>query len=324
MSSNVVPYRWGGHPAKWLAGFIPDIPTPFCADGSVDLAAFAGLCEHQIEAGALAILICDSAGEASTLTPAERAELIRTAVETSRKRVHVIAGAGSSATACAVELTRQAAAAGADAILSVVPYYNRPMQEGVFAHFRAVADATALPIILHDCPARTARALSDDILVRLVQSSQFVGLCDSTGDVARAAILRPRLPAGFRLLCGDDATSLPFVAAGGDGCISQVTNLAPDLCAAMFAYGQRARWRAARRLYHRLLPSIECFAHETPAALKYALSLQGLARPDMRLPLVEADESTKAMVADAMALLALPTPPPRCEARHALPAPRRT
>jgi 4-hydroxy-tetrahydrodipicolinate synthase len=308
MSSNVVAYRWGGHPAKWLAGFIPDIPTPFSADGNIDFAAFAALCERQIEAGASAILICDTAGETSTLTPAERTELIRTAVETSRKRVHIIAGAGSNATARAVELTRQAAAAGADAILSVVPYYNRPMQEGMFAHFSAVADATALPIILHDCPARTARALSDDTLVRLAQSSQIVGLCDSTGDVARVAVLRARLPAGFRLLCGDDATTLPFVAAGGDGCISQVVNVAPDLCAAMFAYGQRARWRAARRLYHRMLPSIECFARESPAALKYALSIQGLMRADVRLPLVGLDASTKTAAADAIALLAPHTP----------------
>jgi 4-hydroxy-tetrahydrodipicolinate synthase len=305
-------------------GLHPRHSDTFSTDGSIDLAAFAALCERQIEAGTSAILICDTAGEAWTLTPAERTQLIGTAVETSRKRVHVIAGAGSNATARAVELTRQAAAAGADAILSVVPYYSRPMQEGVFAHFRAVVDATALPIIIHDCPARTARALSDDTLLRLAQASQFVGLCGSTGDIARAATLRARLPAGFRLLCGDDATSVPFIAAGGDGCISQVVNVAPDLCAAMFAYGRRARWRAARRLYHRLLPSIECFAREMPAALKYALSLQGLARPDMRLPLVEADDSTKAMMVDAMALVALPTPPPRCEARHAPLSPRRT
>ncbi len=303
MSSNVVPYRWGGHPAKWLTGFIPDIPTPFNADGSVDFAAFAGLCERQIESGVPAILICDTAGETSTLTPAERTQLVRTAVETSRNRVHVIAGAGSNATHQAVELTKQVAAAGADAILSVVPYYNRPMQEGIFAHFRAIADTTSLPIIVHDCPGRTARALSDDTLLRLSQASQFVGLCDSTGDAARAAMLRTRLPTGFRLLCGDDATALPFIAAGGDGCISQVVNVAPELCAAMFAYGQRARWRAARRLYHRMQPSIACFARETPAALKYVLSIQGLTRADVRLPLVGLDPSAKAAAATAMALL---------------------
>lgn len=319
MSSQVAASCQSGNPAKWLAGFIPDIPTPFAADGSIDISAFAALCERQIEAGATAILICDIAGEAATLTPAERAQLIRTAVETSAQRIQVIVGAGSNATSHAVELTRQAAAAGADAILSTVPYYNRPMQEGVVAHFRAVAEATALPIILHDCPARTAQALSDDTLVRLADLSQIVGLRDSTGDIARITTLRARLPADFRLLSGDDGATLPFIAAGGDGCISQIMNVAPGLCAAMFAFGQRARWRAARQLHDRMLPAIECFARDTPAALKYALRLQGFALPKMRLPLLEADESTRAMVEDAMALLVAPTPPLRCAARRARP-----
>src|SRR3569833_3170470 len=130
--------RWGGHPAKWLAGFIPDVPTPFDASGAIDLAAFVHLCERQITAGATALVIGETAGETSTLTSAERTLLIRTATETSDKRVHVNASAGSNATGRAVELTRQAAAAGADAIMSVVPHYNRPKQEGNYAHFCVV------------------------------------------------------------------------------------------------------------------------------------------------------------------------------------------
>ncbi len=303
MTSQVTAYRWGGHPAKWLTGYIPDLPTPFDADGAVDLTALGRLCERQIEAGALAIVVCDLAGEAATLTPAERDAIIRTAVDASRKRVHVIAGAGSNSTGHAVENTKQAAAAGADAILSVAPYYNRPMQEGIDAHFRAVAAATALPIILHDCPTRTARGLSDDTLARLARSSQLVGLRDGTGDIVRTARLRSLLPAGFRLLSGDDATALAFIAAGGDGCISQVMNIAPQQCAAMLAYGQRARWRGARRLYRQMLPMVEALASDTPAALKYAVSLQGLMRPDVRLPLVAADEKAKIAVAKANALL---------------------
>lgn len=303
MTSQVTAYRWGGHPAKWLTGYIPDLPTPFDADGAVDLTALGRLCERQIEAGASAIVVCDLAGEAATLTPAERDAIIRTGVDASRKRVHVIAGAGSNSTGHAVENTKQAAAAGADAILSVAPYYNRPMQEGIDAHFRAVAAATALPIILHDCPTRTARGLSDDTLARLAQSSQLVGLRDGTGDIVRTARLRSLLPAGFRLLSGDDATALAFIAAGGNGCISQVMNIAPQQCAAMLAYGQRARWRGARRLYRQMLPMVEALASDTPAALKYALSLQGLMRPDVRLPLVAADEKAKIAVAKANALL---------------------
>ena len=301
-----ITYRWCGHPAKWLAGFIPDVPTPFDASGAIDLAAFVHLCERQITAGATALVICETAGEASTLTSAERTLLIRTATETSDKRVHVIAGAGSNATGRAVELTRQAAAAGADAIISVVPYYNRPMQEGIYAHFSAVGEATALPIVLHDCPSRTARPLADDTLARLVRSSQFVGLRDGTGDVVRVSRLRACLPLGFRLLSGDDATAPDYLAEGGDGCISEIANVAPELCAAIVSHSLRRHWRAARQVHKRLAPLIEACAREEPAALKYALSLQGLMRPDMRLPLVELDNPAKVAVKDAMEYLGHP------------------
>jgi 4-hydroxy-tetrahydrodipicolinate synthase len=304
MTRHAIPYRWGGNPAKWVAGYIPDIPTPFDASGAVDLAAFSRLCERQIEAGVPAIVVGETAGEAATLTPDERHAIIRAATETSRKRVHVIAGAGANATRQAVENAKQAAAAGADAILSVVPYYNRPMQDGIAAHFCAVADATALPIILHDAPSRTARGLDDDTLLRLARSSQFVGLRDATCDIARVPRLRSRLPAGFRLLSGDDATALAFIANGGDGCVSHVTNVAPELCAAISVYCERRRWRSARQLHKQLLPLIDAIAADAPAALKYALSLQGVMRADVRLPLVELAPAAKAVVAEAIAAFA--------------------
>jgi 4-hydroxy-tetrahydrodipicolinate synthase len=186
------------------------------------------------------------------------------------------------------------------------------MQEGIYAHFAAVAEATALPIILHDCPSRTARPLADDTLARLGRVSQFVGLRDSTGDVSRVPRLRACLPASFRLLSGDDATTPAYLAEGGDGCISQVANVVPELCAAIVLHSQRRRWRAARQPHKRLEPLIDICAREAPAALKYALSLQGLMRPDMRLPLVEPDDGTKAALAKAMTALADPaTPMPR-------------
>jgi 4-hydroxy-tetrahydrodipicolinate synthase len=308
---NAHAYRWGGHPAKWLAGFIPDIPTPFDADGAIDIDAFAKLCERQIEAGALALVICETAGESASLTPAERGLLIRTAVEISRKRVHVIAGAGSNATNRAVELTKQAAAAGADAILSVVPYYNRPMQEGIHAHFSAVADATALPVILHDCPSRTGRPLADGTLARLACAPQFVGLRDASGDPARVGRLREILPPAFRLLSGDDATTPAFLAEGGDGAISFIANVAPGLCTAIHHHNQRRRFRAARQPHKLMLPLIEACAGEMPAALKYALSLQGLMRSDVRLPLVKLDGMTRTAVADALRQLEARGQPPQ-------------
>src|ERR1700681_124640 len=220
-------------PAIWLAGTIADLPTPFDDDGRIDLPALARLCERQIEAGASAIVVGETAGEAATLTPAEHDRIIRTAVETARGRVRVIAGAGSNSTHQAIELTRRAEAAGASAVLSVVPYYNKPMQAGIQAHFRAIADSTTLPVILHDIPSRTVRELADDTLARLAESRRFIGLRDGTGDIARPPRLRPLLPAGFRLLSGDDATALAFFANGGDGCISTVSNVAPDLCHAI-------------------------------------------------------------------------------------------
>src|SRR6185436_18739805 len=182
------------NPAIWLAGYIPDIPTPFDERGAVDLAAFGMLCEHQIDAGVTAIVVSETGGEASTLTPAEQERIIRTAVGVARGRVRVIAGTGSNSTSQAIELTQRAEAAGADAVLSVVPYYNKPMQSGIQAHFRAIAISSALPIILHDVPSRTMRELSDDTLLRLANSKHFIGLRDATGDIARLLRLRRLLP----------------------------------------------------------------------------------------------------------------------------------
>jgi 4-hydroxy-tetrahydrodipicolinate synthase len=223
------------NPTAWLTGYIPDLPTPFDEAGAIDLAAFAKLCERQIQAGVSAIVAGETTGEASTLTPVEHDTIIRTAAKIARGRVRVIAGAGSNSTSQAIELTRRAELAGADAVLSVVPYYNKPMQAGIDAHFRAIANSTVLPIILHDIPARTLRELSDDTLAKLAQSRQFIGLRDGTGDLARPMRLRSMVPLEFRLLSGDDATALAYLANGGDGCVSAVSNVAPELCQVIFS-----------------------------------------------------------------------------------------
>jgi 4-hydroxy-tetrahydrodipicolinate synthase len=290
-------------PAAWLAGYIPDIPTPFDENGALDLAAFATLCERQINAGVSAILVSETGGEASTLSPAEQKSIIRTAVEVARGRVRVIAGVGSNSTGQAIDLTQRAEAAGADAVLSVVPYYNKPMQAGIQAHFRAIAISTALPIILHDVPSRTMRELSDDTLLRLASSRHFIGLKDATGDIARLLRLRQLLPAGFRLLSGDDATALPFIANGGDGCISIVSNVAPELCQAVFSNCRLARAQTARYLQNRLAPLTAALTKESPAALKYALCLLGFMSPATRLPIVELADAAKAEVASAIAAI---------------------
>ena len=215
--------------------------------------------------------------------------------------MRVIAGAGSNSTSQAIEYTRRAEAAGADAVLSVVPYYNKPMQAGIYAHFRAIADKTSLPIILHDIPARTICELSDQTLARLAESRQFIGLRDGTGDITRPMRLRPLLPPGFRQLSGDDPTTLAFIANGGDGSISLISNVAPDLCQAIFSSCRQGRLQSARYLQHRMAPLTAALAKESPAALKYALSLLGLMRPATRLPIVELAEPAKAEVARAIA-----------------------
>ncbi len=288
-------------PPTWLAGCIPDLPTPFDECGRIDLTAFTRLCERQIEADVSAIVVGETTGEAATLTPPEHDSIVRAAVKIARRRVRVIAGAGSNSTSQALELTQRAEAAGADAVLSVVPYYNKPMQAGIHAHFQAIADSTALPIILHDIPSRTVRGLSDDTLVRLARSRQFIGLRDGAGDILRPMRLRSQLPAGFRWLSGDDATALAFVANGGDGCISTISNVAPELCQAILSNCRHGRLQSARYLQNRLAPLTAALAKESPAALKYALCLLGFMRPHTRLPIVELADAAKAEVANAIA-----------------------
>jgi 4-hydroxy-tetrahydrodipicolinate synthase len=287
--------------ATWLAGYIPDLPTPFDAADRIDMTAFAKLCERQIEAGVSAIVVGETAGEAATLTPLEHDSIVHAAVEIARGRVHVIAGAGSNSTSQAVELAQRAEAAGADACLSVVPYYNRPMQAGIDAHFRAIADSTSLPVILHDIPSRTNRELADDTLARLAESKQFIGLRDGTGDMTRPMRLRSLLLPEFRLLSGEDATGLAFLANGGDGAISMISNVAPGLCQAVYSNCRQGRLQSARYLFDRLARLTGCLTKESPAALKFALCLLGFMQPNTRLPIVELAESAKAEVASAIA-----------------------
>jgi 4-hydroxy-tetrahydrodipicolinate synthase len=298
------------HRASWLAGYIPDLPTPFDDNGEIDLTAFAKLCERQIAAGVTAIVAGETTGESSTLTPAEHETIVRAAVETARGRIRVIAGAGSNSTSQAIALTRHAELAGADAVLSVVPYYNKPMPSGIEAHFRNIAGSTALPVILHDVPSRTLRELSAETLARLAESHQFIGLRDSTGDIARALRLRALLPSGFRLLSGDDTTALAFMAMGGDGCISMTSNVTPDLCQEIFSNCRQGRLHSARDLHNRLAPLTAALTTESPAALKYALCLLGLMSPRTRLPIVELADPAKADVANVIA--GLVDADPRC------------
>jgi 4-hydroxy-tetrahydrodipicolinate synthase len=288
--------RIGRHVTR-LSGYAPALPTPFTEEGAIDGPAFERLCDLQIAAGAAALVVGGTTGEASTLTTQEHAELIRIAVARSQGCVPIIAGAGGNATAHAVELTRSAEAAGSDAILSVVPYYNRPTQAGLYAHFRAVAESTDLPIILYDVPSRTACSLADETVARLAELPRVIGLKDAAGDATRPARLRPLVGAHFRLLCGDDALALAYVAQGGDGCISVTSNVAPGMCRSMFLawkHGQSVRAQRLARPIAQLTAAL--FRESNPVPLKYALALLGLMSPRVRLPLVELSSQYRAEV----------------------------
>jgi 4-hydroxy-tetrahydrodipicolinate synthase len=287
-----------------LSGYAPALPTPFDQDDRIDGKAFERLCDLQIGSGATALVVCGTTGEAPNLTATEHGRLIDIAVDVAQGRVPVIAGAGSNATEHAIELTNDAEAHGADAILSVVPYYNRPTQAGLFAHFRAIAAQTCLPVILYDVPSRTGCALAEQTIASLVEVAHIIGLKDATGDVSRPARLRPMVGAGFRLLSGDDATALGFVANGGDGCISVTSNVAPALCRDMFLAAKQGQVSRTQRLSHAVGRLTSALSLETnPVPLKYALSLLGLMSPRVRLPLVELSPHAKEEVQAALSWL---------------------
>ena len=282
--------RIGRHVSK-LTGYAPALPTPFTVEGDIDISAFEQMCDLQLTRGATALIVCGTTGEAPTLTPEEHRLLIQIAATQTRGRIPVIAGAGANATAHAIELTRDAEVAGADAILSVVPYYNRPMQAGLYAHFQAIAESTGLPIILYDVPARTGCCLSDHTVARLAELPRIIGLKDAAGDATRPARLRPLVGANFRLLCGEDGLALPYLAQGGDGCISVTSNVAPGLCRSMFWAWKQGHSVHARRLERPISELTAALFHETnPAPLKQALAFLGLMSPAVRLPLVGLSE----------------------------------
>ena len=283
----------GRHVSR-LTGYAPALPTPFHPFGTIDFESFEAFCELQINEGATALVACGTTGEAPTLSPQEQHELIKAAVRIARGRVPVIAGTGSNCTRHAIELTRNAEAAGADAILSVVPYYNKPTQAGLFEHFRAVAAATGLPTFLYDVPSRTVCGLADQTIARLVEESRIVGLKDATGDLTRRARLVPLVGSEFRHFSGDDATAPAFIAQGGHGCISVTSNVVPRLCGIMFQAIRDGEAARAQQLANSMAQLTGVLFRETnPAPVKYALSLLGLMAPTLRLPLVMPSEGTQ-------------------------------
>jgi 4-hydroxy-tetrahydrodipicolinate synthase len=284
-----------------ITGSIVAIVTPMHEDGSLDLARYRALIDWHVASGTAAIVAVGTTGESPTVDVEEHATLIRVAVEQAAGRVPVIAGAGGNSTREAVELSRHAAKVGAAASLQVVPYYNRPGQEGLYRHFRTVAETVDLPMILYNVPGRTVADLANDTVVRLSQVPGVVGLKDATGDMPRASDLLSRLPEGFALYSGNDDSALALMLLGGHGVISVTANVAPREMAQMAAAALAGDLRTARAIDRRLLPlHFKLFVEANPIPVKWALARMGRIEGGIRLPMTPLDASQQATVETAL------------------------
>ena len=285
-----------------LRGSLTALITPF-ANGAVDEKAFSALVDWQIEEGIHGLVPVGTTGESPTVTHDEHRRVIEICVEVTKKRVPVVAGAGSNSTAEAVALARFAEEVGADAVLSVVPYYNKPTQEGLFQHFSAVARATGLPILLYSVPGRTVTDLTVDTIARLKEAhDNIIGVKDATADMARASLERSKLGPDFILLSGEDMTALGFNAHGGTGCISVTSNVAPKLCAQLQNACQQGNYALALELQDKLVHLHKnLFLEGNPSGVKYAASRLGLCQNEFRLPLVPVSKATEQAIDFALA-----------------------
>jgi len=293
---------------EWMHGCATALVTPFTTTGAVDIERFRALVERQITGGVRLLVPCGTTGESVTMTEEEKHAVIRTTVEVARGRAHVVAGTGSNNTAHVVEQSREAKFLGVDAVLVVAPYYNKPTQAGLYAHFRAVAEAVeGLPVVLYNVPGRTSSNITAETTLKLARDCEnIVATKEASGNLAQImAILRER-PEGFRVLSGDDAVTLPLIALGADGLVSVASNEAPDLMAEMCATALAGEWDAARALHYRLLPLMEVnFIESSPGPVKAALALMGLVEEQFRLPLVPVSEKSRAQVREVITELGL-------------------
>jgi 4-hydroxy-tetrahydrodipicolinate synthase len=266
-------------------GVLTALVTPL-RDGAVDERALEALVETQIAAGIDGLVPCGSTGESATLSHAEHRRVVEVVVAAARGRVPVVAGTGSNSTSEAIELTRHAKEAGADGALLISPYYNRPMQDGIFAHYEAIARETAFPLVVYNIPARTASNILPATLARLAELEQVVGVKESSGNLAQVSEVIARCPEDFAVLSGDDVLTLPILALGGKGVISTTANVAPSEMAGLVRAFRAGDLERARDAHYRLLPLFDVLFCETnPIPVKAALALTGQIGEEIRLPL---------------------------------------
>jgi 4-hydroxy-tetrahydrodipicolinate synthase len=281
-------------------GSFTALVTPF-SNGALDEKAFRGLVDWQIAEGTSGLVPVGTTGESPTLSHDEHGQIVQWCIEQAKGRVPVVAGAGSNSTKEAVELAQHAQESGADAVLVVTPYYNKPTQEGMYQHFKAINDAIRIPIIIYNIPARSVIDMSVETMRRLFELDNIAGVKDATANVVRVSQQRAAMGEGFNQLSGEDATALGFMAHGGHGCISVTANVAPRLCAEFQSACLKGDYATALKLQDKLMPlHTALFIETNPAPAKYALSLLGKCADTVRLPLVRLAEPTKAAVRHAM------------------------
>lgn len=284
-----------------IKGSIVAIITPMFEDGSIDWDSYRQLIDWHIESGTDAIVAVGTTGESPTVDHEENCKLIEEAVRHAAGRIPVIAGTGSNATQEALELTQFASKVGAVASLQVVPYYNKPTQEGMYQHFKTIAEKGGLPVILYNVPGRTVADLSNDTVLRLAQVPGVIGLKDATGDIPRVSDLLARLPGDFAVYSGNDDSALALIAMGGHGVISVTANIAPAAMAQLCRAAFEGRWSDALEINRRLLPlHFKLFVEANPSPAKWALQQMGRIKSGIRLPLLPLSEGFHATVRDAM------------------------
>jgi 4-hydroxy-tetrahydrodipicolinate synthase len=274
--------------------------TPF-KNGSIDEKAFRDLVEWQISEGTNGLVPVGTTGESPTLSHKEHEQVVEWCIDQAKGRVPVIAGAGSNSTAEAISLSKHAEKVGADAVLVVSPYYNKPTQEGLYQHFKAINDAVGIPIIMYNIPARSIVDINVDTMKRLFELKNIAGVKDATANMTRVSQQRAEMGEEFNQLSGEDITALGFDAHGGHGCISVTSNVAPRLCSEFQAACLKGDYTTALKLQDKLAPlHINLFVETSPAPIKYAMSLLGKCENSLRLPMVPASEKAQKAVREAM------------------------
>jgi len=292
----------------WLRGCATALVTPFNVSGAVDEKRLRDLIEYQITGGMRILVPCGTTGESVTMSEDENRLVIRTTVELCRGRAKVIAGTGSNSTSTTIARSQAARDLGVDAVLTVAPYYNKPTQEGLYAHFRAIAESiSGLPVVIYNVPGRTSSNISAETTLRLARDVEnIVAVKEASGNLSQIMeILRGR-PEGFRVVSGDDSLTLPLIALGGDGLISVASNEAPNLMSRLNDLALAGQWDEARALHYRLLPLMEGnFIESSPGPVKAAMALMGLLEENLRLPLVPVQEKTRARMREILTELGL-------------------